>query len=115
MTDDLVDANGREVIAFTGKVQNLQRVAELTQSIIEMDNLSKTAEQSIRKLEDVTHAIGTLEPGKPIPAEFTRSLDDLRAFWHERGVVLHVCSFLRTRAPEVWRCPPTPVGEMPVV
>src|SRR5207248_1425526 len=36
VTDDLVDANGREVIAFTGKVQNLQRVAELTQSIIEM-------------------------------------------------------------------------------
>lgn len=36
MTDDLVDANGREVISFTGKVQNLQRVAELTQSIIEM-------------------------------------------------------------------------------
>ncbi len=36
MTDDLVDANGREVIAFTGKVQNLQRVAELTHSIIEM-------------------------------------------------------------------------------
>lgn len=36
MTDDVVDANGREVISFTGKVQNLQRVAELTQSIIEM-------------------------------------------------------------------------------
>jgi hypothetical protein len=36
VTDDLVDANGREVIAFTGKVQNLQRVAELTHSIIEM-------------------------------------------------------------------------------
>ena len=36
MTDDLVDANGREVIAFTGRVQNLQRVAELTQSIIVM-------------------------------------------------------------------------------
>jgi hypothetical protein len=36
VTDDLVDANGREVISFTGKVQNLQRVAELTQSIIEM-------------------------------------------------------------------------------
>lgn len=33
---DLVDANGHEVIAFTGKVQNLQRVAELTHSIIEM-------------------------------------------------------------------------------
>jgi hypothetical protein len=36
MTDDLVDSNGREVLAFTGKVQNLQRVAELTHSIIEM-------------------------------------------------------------------------------
>lgn len=36
MTDDFVDENGREVISFTGKVQNLQRVAELTHSIIEM-------------------------------------------------------------------------------
>ena len=36
MTREMVDAHGQEVIAFTGKVQNLQRVAELTQSIIEM-------------------------------------------------------------------------------
>lgn len=36
MSDELIDANGREVIAFTGEVQNLQRVAELTHSIIEM-------------------------------------------------------------------------------
>ncbi len=36
MADGTVDANGQEVISFAGKVQNLQRVAELTQSIIEM-------------------------------------------------------------------------------
>lgn len=36
MTDELLDEHGREVIAFTGQVQNLQRVAELTQSIIAM-------------------------------------------------------------------------------
>jgi hypothetical protein len=36
VSDDLVDANGQEVISFTGKVQNLQRVAELTNSLIQM-------------------------------------------------------------------------------
>jgi hypothetical protein len=36
MTDELLDEHGREVIAFSGQVQNLQRVAELTQSIIAM-------------------------------------------------------------------------------
>jgi cytochrome P450 len=38
---------------------------------------------SIRKLEDVTHAIGALKPGKPVPAEFLKNLDDLRAFFFD--------------------------------
>jgi cytochrome P450 len=38
---------------------------------------------SIRKLEDVTHAIGALKPGKPTPPEFLKSLEDLRAFFYD--------------------------------
>jgi cytochrome P450 len=48
-----------------------------------MLNVPERDFSSIRKLEDVTHSIGALEPGKPIPAEFTRSLDDLRAFFYD--------------------------------
>lgn len=36
MTDSFVDANGERVIAFTGRIRNLARIAELTASIIEM-------------------------------------------------------------------------------
>ena len=48
-----------------------------------MLNVPEKDFSSIRKLEDVTHAIGALKPGKPIPAEFTKSLDDLRAYFFD--------------------------------
>jgi cytochrome P450 len=48
-----------------------------------MLNVPERDFSSIRKLEDVTHAIGALKPGKPIPAEFTKSLDDLRAYFFD--------------------------------
>jgi len=48
-----------------------------------MLNVPEEDFSSIRKLEDVTRAIGALKPGKPIPAEFTQSLDDLRAFFFD--------------------------------
>jgi cytochrome P450 len=48
-----------------------------------MLNVPEKDFSAIRKLEDVTHAIGALKPGKPIPAEFTKSLDDLRAFFFD--------------------------------
>jgi hypothetical protein len=50
VAEELLDENGREVVAFTGKVQNLQRVAELTQSIITM------AESGVWR--DYTTAVG---------------------------------------------------------
>ncbi len=36
MNDDLLDANGKAVATFSGRVRNLARVAELTHSIIDM-------------------------------------------------------------------------------
>ena len=48
-----------------------------------MLNVPEKDFSSIRKLEDVTHAIGALKPGKPIPAEFAKSLDDLRAYFFD--------------------------------
>ncbi len=48
-----------------------------------MLNVPEKDFSSIRKLEDVTHAIGALKPGKPIPPEFVKSLDDLRAFFFD--------------------------------
>jgi cytochrome P450 len=48
-----------------------------------MLNVPEEDFSSIRKLEDVTHAIGALKPGKPIPPEFLQSLEDLRAFFFE--------------------------------
>jgi cytochrome P450 len=38
---------------------------------------------SIRKLENVTHQIGALKPGAPIPVEFLNSLEELRAFFFD--------------------------------
>jgi cytochrome P450 len=48
-----------------------------------MLNVPEEDFSSIRKLEDVTHAIGALQPGKPIPPEFLKSLEDLRAFFFD--------------------------------
>jgi len=48
-----------------------------------MLNVPEEDFSSIRKLEDVTHAIGALKPGKPIPPEFLQSLEDLRAFFFD--------------------------------
>ncbi len=48
-----------------------------------MLNVPEEDFSSIRKLEDVTHAIGALQPGKPIPSEFLQSLEDLRAFFFD--------------------------------
>lgn len=36
MPEKLTDANGDQVIAFTGRIRNLARIAELTNSILEM-------------------------------------------------------------------------------
>lgn len=36
MSENLTDANGDQVIAFTGRIRNLARIAELTNSILEM-------------------------------------------------------------------------------
>src|SRR5216683_6601299 len=36
MSEKLVDANGERVITFSGRIRNLARIAELTESIIEM-------------------------------------------------------------------------------
>jgi cytochrome P450 len=48
-----------------------------------MLNVPEKDFSTIRKLEDVTHAIGALKPGKPIPPEFLKSVDDLRAFFYD--------------------------------
>jgi len=48
-----------------------------------MLNVPEKDFSAIRKLEDVTHAIGALKPGKPTPPEFVKSLDDLRAFFFD--------------------------------
>jgi cytochrome P450 len=48
-----------------------------------MLNVPEEDFSSIRKLEDVTHAIGALQPGKPIPPEFLQSLEDLRTFFFD--------------------------------
>jgi cytochrome P450 len=48
-----------------------------------MLNVPEQEFSTIRKLEEVTYAIGALKPGKPIPPEFTKSVDDLRAFFYD--------------------------------
>ncbi len=48
-----------------------------------MLNVPEEDFSSIRKLEDVTHAIGALKPGAPIPPEFLKNLEDLRSFFYD--------------------------------
>jgi cytochrome P450 len=48
-----------------------------------MLNVPEEDFSSIRKLEDVTHAIGALKPGKRVPAEFLKSVEDLRTFFFD--------------------------------
>lgn len=48
-----------------------------------MLNVPEKDFSSIRKLEDVTHAIGALKPGKPIPPEFLKSVEDLRNYFFD--------------------------------
>ena len=47
-----------------------------------MLNVPEEDFSSIRKLEEVTHAIGALKPGAPPPPQFLKNLDDLRAFFY---------------------------------
>ncbi len=48
-----------------------------------MLNVPEKDFSSIRRLEDVTHQIGALKPGKPIPPEFVKNLEDLRTFFFD--------------------------------
>jgi len=48
-----------------------------------MLNVPEQDFSAIRKLEDVTHQIGALKPGAPIPADFLNSVEELRAFFYD--------------------------------